>query len=297
MVRGDGTVMDVLLSATRERDAQGATLRTLTVIEDVTGMRAAEAALLDQQQQLAMATQANEIGLWDLTLADRRMVWSEMMFKIFGRERGAFTGRYEDFTSCVHPEDLGLCERELREAIEGQKALDFDFRVIRSDGQVRELHGRAVVYRDQEGRATRVLGASYDVTECRRSERELAKERESLQEAMRKAEHADLAKSRFLANMSHEISTPMNAVMGLSYLLEQTALDEQQSAFLAKMRLASNSLLGVINDVLDLSKIEAGELMVERVKFSLRKLLEEISGVTAVVRCRQDRRLRDSSAG
>jgi PAS domain S-box-containing protein len=282
LVRGDSTVMDVLLSATLERGADSAALRTLAVIEDVTEMRAAEAALLDQQQRLAMATQANEIGLWDLTLADGTMAWSEMMFKIFGREREAFTGRYADFTSCIHPEDIGLCERELREAIEGHKALDFDFRVIRSDGQVRDLHGRAVVFRDQEGQATRVLGASYDVTEYRRTERELAKERESRHEAMQKAEHANQAKSQFLANMSHEIRTPMNAVMGLSYLLEQTALDEQQGAFLAKMRLASNSLLGVINDVLDLSKIEAGELMVECVKFSLPSLLRELSDVMVV---------------
>jgi PAS domain S-box-containing protein len=282
MVRGDGKLMDVLVSATLERDAQGEAVRTLAVIEDVTGMRAAEAALVDQQQRLAMATHANEIGLWDLTLADGTMVWNEMMFRIFGRERETFTGRYEDFTKCLHPEDAASCERELREAIEARETVDLEFRVIRSDGQVRDLQGRAVVFRDQEGRATRVMGANYDVTECRQIKRELAEERESRQEAMRKAEHANLAKSQFLVNMSHEMSTPMNAVMGLSYLLEQTALDEQQSAFLAKMRLASNSLLGVINDVLDLSKIEAGELMVERAKFSLRNLLKEICGVMAV---------------
>ena len=282
MLRGDGKLMDVLVSATLERDAQGEAVRTLSVIEDVTGMRAAEAALVDQQQRLAMATHANEIGLWDLTLADGTMVWNEMMFSIFGRERQTFTGRYEDFTKCLHPEDAASCERELREAIETRETVDLEFRVIRSDGQVRDLQGRAVVFRDQDGRATRVMGANYDVTECRQIKRELAEERESRQEAMRRAEHANLAKSQFLVNMSHEMSTPMNAVMGLSYLLEQTALDEQQSAFLAKMRLASNSLLGVINDVLDLSKIEAGELMVERAQFSLRNLLQEICGVMAV---------------
>jgi PAS domain S-box-containing protein len=105
---------------------------------------------------------------------------------------------------------------------------------------------------------------------------------ESLREATHKAEQASLAKSEFLANMSHEMRTPMNAVIGLSYLLGQTALNEQQSMFLTKVQLASKSLLVVLNNVLDLSKIEAGELIVECATFSLRDLLQELADVMAV---------------
>jgi len=146
---------------------------------------------------------------------------------------------------------------------------------VRKDGGRVAVSLVVTAMHTDDGELFGYLGIAHDVTHQKKHE-------QSLQEAMQKAEHANRAKSQFLANMSHEISTPMNAVMGLSYLLEQTALDEQQSAFLAKMRLASNSLLGVINDVLDLSKIEAGELMVERVKFSLRNLLKEVSEVMVV---------------
>ena len=105
---------------------------------------------------------------------------------------------------------------------------------------------------------------------------------ESLRDAVEKAQQANLAKSQFLANMSHEIRTPMNAVIGLTYLLEQTELDADQSALLAKMKLASHSLLAVINNILDLSKIEANELAIERVPFNLRTLLDDLLDVMSV---------------
>lgn len=102
-------------------------------------------------------------------------------------------------------------------------------------------------------------------------------ENQALNEAKLDAEKANSAKSDFLANMSHEIRTPLNAVVGLAYLMGKTDLDEYQRSNVDKIRMASNTLLGIVNDVLDLSKIEAGELELEDRPFSLVAVVQEVS--------------------
>ena len=120
------------------------------------------------------------------------------------------------------------------------------------------------------------LASIRDITAPKRAEELLARSAE-LQEQNDRIQKASLLKSEFLANMSHEIRTPMNAIIGLSYLLAQTRLDAEQGDLLAKLQVASRSLMGLISDVLDLSKIEAGEVVLEDVPFQMPELLRELT--------------------
>jgi diguanylate cyclase (GGDEF)-like protein/PAS domain S-box-containing protein len=180
MVRKDGTLIDVLLSATMERDEQGRLLRSLAILEDVTEKHAVEAALRTNQERLALATQANGIGIWELDLVHQRLTWSEMMFQIFDMRREQFEGRAEDWRRTVHPDDLAMCEQEMARAVATGRPMNFDFRIVHGDGGIRDVNASATVFYDEDGRPLRMLGTNYDITERKRMERELAEKHELL---------------------------------------------------------------------------------------------------------------------
>lgn len=180
LLRKDGSRLDVRLSAVLERDAQGRHLRSTAIVEDVTERHAVEAELRAQRERLAQATQANEIGIWELTLPEARLVWSDEMFRIFGCAHDEFRGQVADWERCLHPDDVAMARQHLSDALAGRHPLDFDFRVRHPNGQVRYVYARATIFRDAQGQPLRVLGTNYDVTERKRMERELAEKHELL---------------------------------------------------------------------------------------------------------------------
>jgi PAS domain S-box-containing protein len=141
---------------------------------------------------------------------------------------------------------------------------------VRKDGHQLRVQLSVNTIRDLQGKIIGYLGIAQDMTERHRRDTEL-------RHAKAEAEKASTAKSMFLANMSHEIRTPMNAVLGVAHLLADTPLNDDQRLLLSKLQIAGRSLLGIINDVLDISKIEAGEMTTESVAFAPYDLVAELT--------------------
>ncbi len=150
-----------------------------------------------------------------------------------------------------------------------------EWRYRRKDGSVVPVSLVVTALHDPDGQLLGYLGIAHDISGRLRHE-------ERLQQAVHDARRANESKSRFLANMSHEIRTPMNAVIGLAYVLERTRLDADQAASVHKIRLAGQALLAIINDVLDLSKLDAGEMRLERAPFQLATLAREVVQLLSV---------------
>ncbi|NNE91927.1 MAG: response regulator [Verrucomicrobiales bacterium] len=260
--RKDGTRIPIEIGLRPIRTEKG--IRVLTGIIDLTERKRAEKELKLLSNRLVLATEAGGIGIWDYEIIENILVWDEQMYQLYGITPELFSGAYEAWEEGLHPDDLERERQKLEKAIRGEAEFNTEFRVIwPGDGSVHHIKAHAVVLHDKAGKAVRMIGTNWDITDRKQAE-------EELHAAKQNAEAANEAKSDFLANMSHEIRTPMNGIIGMTELLLGTKLSKEQQEYLHLVKQSADALLAVINDILDFSKIEAGKLELDHHEFDLR---------------------------
>lgn len=217
---------------------------------------AAIATLRDRDARLNFAMDIAALGAWDLDLTTQRAWRSLRHDQIFGFESLLPEWTYEMFLRHVVPEDQAHVNDAFGTALANQTSWDFTCRIRRADGAERWITGRGEHALDAEGRPTRLLGVVRDITAEKDAER-------ALRTAKEEAEAANRTKSDFLATMSHELRTPLNAIGGYTELLAlgiRGAVTEQQQADLARIKRSQQHLLGLINDLLNVVRLDAGRL-------------------------------------
>jgi PAS domain S-box-containing protein len=262
ILRKDGEVRTVLWNSATIYDEEGkSVVATIAQGQDITERKKAQsqvifqASLLDQVRNGVIATDLNgRIIYWNR--------FSEVLYQWSAEE---VLGK--NIAETVVPEEKGSMIQTVIVDIIRYGYRETELLVRRKDGSQFMAFFAFSVLKDQEGQRVGFVGVSVDLTERKKVEQDLllAKER---------AESATRVKSEFLANMSHEIRTPMNAVIGLTGLLLNTNIDEEQRDYIETIRSSGDSLLAVISDILDFSKIEGGMLDIDREPFVLSKCLE-----------------------
>ena len=275
-IHKNGNVYPVLLSGIKITDSKGETF-IWSVVQDIAHQKQSEQQIKTAKEKvdsfalrMQLANDSAGIGVWELDLKTEKLVWDSWMYKLYGISELEFSCTYQAWLDRVHVDDVEHNERMLDEAINGVGIYDPEFRVVHPDGNIRTIKASAEILRDSHGAAIKVVGVNYDVTEKVDAIRKLF-------DAKLAAENAAQSKSDFLANMSHEIRTPMNAILGGLQLLENTSLPDELRVVLKNASYSGQSLLTIINDILDYSKIESNQLQLEKASFSLTEVLDSIT--------------------
>ncbi|MEG3639334.1 hybrid sensor histidine kinase/response regulator [Magnetococcus sp. PR-3] len=232
-------------------------------------------ALAENQERLELALDGANEGLWDWDLINDEVYYSPRWATMLGYEIDELSMTPQTWQDLLHPDDLHPTQERLNRHLAGETELyEAEFRMQTKQGDWSWVLARGkVVARTFSGEPLRVVGTHQDISQRKQLEADLL-------EAKEEAERANLAKSSFLATMSHEIRTPMNTILGMGeILLGSKNLSTKERRFLNISQRAGDTLLALINDILDLSKIEAGQLRLERFIFDPSAELESVVGM------------------
>jgi PAS domain S-box-containing protein len=274
MPRDGGVGRWIAEKATVSHDREGRIVRVVGAIVDITELKTTEAVLDHTERRLKRAVRSTQDGLWDLDLRTNTVWYGPRFETLLGYESGEVPASRAGINELVHPDDRERRRLHSLKHIEQNTPYDIEFRIRHKQGHYEWVRSRGQAERDASGKAISVAGSIQIITDRKNTEQELLA-------AKLAAEAASRAKSSFLANVSHEIRTPMNGVLGMAEILADTPLDETQREYVNIISGSAHALLALINDLLDLSKIEADRLELEQVEFNLRDLLYDAVAATA----------------
>ena len=236
-----------------------------------------EAALRESEERRTMAERAGRVGgfEWD-PVTGQTLFWSKQVELLFGFSPGEFQGTYQEWARHVHPDDLSPLEAQLHKLMQEHRTeVAVEYRFMRPDGEVRCMAVAAELLYAADGTASRIVGTIRDITDVKEYERELITAKEA-------AEAANLAKSEFLANMSHEMRTPLAGTLGMINLVLEMEIGAEERQLLGMAKRSAESLLRLISDLLDFSRLEAGILQFEHESFRVSEVVKTAIEVVSI---------------
>ena len=251
------------------QERNGVVLRRYGTFKDIT--EDLQKALEKQKQtnRMALALECSNLGVWEFDIANETLIWDERMMEIYGLTSEEFKGELADWENAVVSEDFIRAQAEFTQAMETGELFLSEFRIQKPSGEMRHLKAMASNVYDADGKLTHCVGVNLDVSE------EVA-QLQQLEQAKERSEAADKAKSRFLATMSHEIRTPLNGVIGGLQIIKNLHLPPKEEDIANRSLESAKSLLHIINDILDYTKITENRIELDYIRVDVRALLKQI---------------------
>lgn len=244
----------------------GEEMRLAGTLQDIHDEHLTQTELNFTQEMLSEAQKIARLGSWQYDIPSDRLFWNEETFRIFGRDISLGPPQGEMQYRYFERADLDALRQKAQTALQSGHPYEADLRALRDDGHqiMVRMIGRPLF--DRSGNPYLVVGTIQDITDW-----------VDLRRAHEQAEENRQIQNQFLANVSHEIRTPMNAIFGMAQLLLMAKLPPQQAEQAKVILTAARDLLSIINDLLDLAKVEAGHMQIENIPFDLPEMLREVT--------------------
>jgi PAS domain S-box-containing protein len=225
--------------------------------------------LKEREERFALCLEGAKEGAWDWDILSNKVIFSDQWKKMLGYEPDEIEFNHDKLESMLHPKDRQRTVDALDESIQNHKDFDQEYRMKNKAGKWLWFRAKAMLIVNDKGIPCRMIGATLNIDDQKLAQK-------ALERSKKKAEDFSNAKTNFLANMSHEIRTPMNGIVGMSNLLLHTDLNETQKDYVDLVVKSSANLLQIINNILDISKIEAGKIELENTDFNLQSTTKEV---------------------
>lgn len=241
---------------------------------DITDRKQVEIALRESEEKFRQLANHVQDVFWIVSPQNVELLYVSPVFeKVWGQPREKVARNPYAFMDFIHPDDQLQVRNAIAERDRHWGDLELEYRIVRPNGEIRWIRDRGFPIRNEAGQAYRIVGVASDITDRKQSE-------VALQQAKEAAEAANRAKSEFLSRMSHELRTPLTSVLGFADLIARdTCLSPEHQENLAIIRRSGTYLLNLINSVLEMSRIESGELTLDETSFDLHRLLESIQAL------------------
>ncbi len=275
--RNGGVISVLSRGIVSERAADGKPLRAVGTYTNIAQFTEINEALRDSEERYALAVQGTSAGIWDCTdIVGRRYNWSDQFYRLLGLEPGEIEPTAHELEKLIHPDDIEAGRQALARHLSTGAPYSVRSRIFHKTLGYRWFHRTAQAKRDKNGAPTRMAGALTDIHDEVTARIAAEKARKDAERARAEAETASAAKSSFLAMMSHEIRTPLNGVLGMADALANTELSETQNEMINTVISSGRILMKLLNDVLDVSRMEAGKLDLESREFNLVDALDAV---------------------
>jgi PAS domain S-box-containing protein len=235
-------------------------------------LRRVKEELAFKEEQLTFAMKGSGVGIWDWSINTGAVVFSDTLLGMVGYVQGELPAHVSTWSTMIHPDDVERTMAELNRHLDGESpTYRAEFRCRHKLGHwIWVLASGEVITRDALGVPIRIIGTHVDITRLKEAS-------SSLEAACKAAVAGAQAKSEFLATMSHEIRTPINGIMGMIEMLRRMPLGAEQDGYAKIAYNSAESLLSIINDVLDLSKLEANKLVFDTIPLDIHNLVHDIA--------------------